>query len=474
MNEQLTNTLNPDQQRALENIRAAADRIWASPLHRYYTDHTTAHSKRIITLLDALTAGMMSTASQLSPTETYILLAAAYLHDIGMQNEHFAGGDPSTSPSANSGQASGRRLDEIRAHHNEQTAEMIYAVFENPADAFNIPLARDPGVVEATALVAMGHRSVDLGSADYDSFDHGGETLRLRLLAALLRFGDELDIDHRRVDIEQMRLLALPVDSQLYWWKCHYVSGLSIADEYVRITYRFPRDCSDYADLIVPLVEQDVRAKLRALEPIFRANAVKVAVGPSQVRLMRLVHPLPPEVEALARKMVAAREMAARTDPPTPPPPMAAFDQRGQTVGKRVDVIPTERPSAAPTRPSTPTTVFDQQGQTVGSQVNVAGNYSPGRVAESPPPVPRPARATPNTAVVRELLSAAFNDGDLTRLCFDFFRPVYENFGDGMGAGKKIQLLLDYCDRHEQWDELFEAVRDRNPAKYARFRHRLR
>ncbi len=180
MDEQLIETLDTDQQRALENVRKAAARIWARPLHRYFTNHTLEHSQRIIALLDGLAAGMMQTDKRLTPTEVFVLLAATYLHDIGMQNEKFASGD----------------LVEIREHH-QQTAEMIYAVFEAPAEAFPTPLARDPAIVEAVALVARGHRRVNLDADDYDSFVHGGETLRLRLLAALLRFGDELDIDHR-------------------------------------------------------------------------------------------------------------------------------------------------------------------------------------------------------------------------------------------------------------------------------------
>jgi len=344
MNNTLVNTLNANQRRALENVREAAARIWSRPLHRHYTDHTVDHSERIIALLDGLTAGMMATEKRLSATEVLILLVAAYLHDIGMQNEKFAGGD----------------LDEIREYHNEQSAEMIYAVLEDPAHALAIPLARDPGLVEAVALVAKGHRQVDLNAAEYEPFVHGRETVRLRLLAALLRFGDELDMDHRRVDLEQIKLLALPVESQLHWWKCHYVSGVSIADEYIRVSYRFPQDRPDYQGLIVPLVEGEVRAGHAALGEVFRAQAVKVALGPSQVRLMRLVQSLPSEVEALARRKVEEGGRSPQLPPVAPP------------VG-----APRDR-SATPTTPSsiasTPLTVFDQRGQTVGTQINIAGD----------------------------------------------------------------------------------------------------
>jgi hypothetical protein len=74
-----------------------------------------------------------------------------------------------------------------------------------------------------------------------------------------------------------------------------------------------------------------------------------------------------------------------------------------------------------------------------------------------------------NTETVRGLLTAAFNDEDLTALCFDHFRPVYEGFGSGMGKGQKIQQLLDYCYRHDQLERLLELVEKHNPDQYARF-----
>jgi HD superfamily phosphodiesterase len=367
MNSTLTYVLDADQRRTLDNVRAAAERIWSRPLHRYYTDHTVTHSERVIGLLDGLTAGMMATPKRLSSAEVFVLLAAAYLHDIGMQDERFAGGDPSAS--------SVQRLEIIRDAHHEVSAEMIYRAAEDPVQAVYLGLPDDPDLVEATALVAKGHRRVDLASVDYDSLVHGDETLRLRLLAALLRFGDELDIDHRRVDLEQMKLLALPVESQLHWWKCQYVGGVRIVDEYIRVAYRFPQDRPDYEELIVPLVEGDIRAKHAALEGVFRADAVKVALGPPQVRLMRAVQPLPPEVEALARKQgVGGKKQDAGS--------------RGQDAGGREreaeSRIPTSgagpRTEPDPTSPA-PAPVFDQRGWTVGTQVNVAGNYVDQRAA---------------------------------------------------------------------------------------------
>jgi hypothetical protein len=79
-----------------------------------------------------------------------------------------------------------------------------------------------------------------------------------------------------------------------------------------------------------------------------------------------------------------------------------------------------------------------------------------------------------NTATIRELLMTAFNDEELTTLCFDHFRPVYQEFSTGMSMGQKTQRLLDHCERHDQFGKLLALVQERNPVQYARFEGRLR
>ena len=76
---------------------------------------------------------------------------------------------------------------------------------------------------------------------------------------------------------------------------------------------------------------------------------------------------------------------------------------------------------------------------------------------------------TLNTASIRDLLTAAFSDEELTTLCFDHFRSVYDNFSGGMNKGQKIQLLLDYCARRDRFSQLLQLVREHNPAQYNRF-----
>ena len=93
--------------------------------------------------------------------------------------------------------------------------------------------------------------------------------------------------------------------------------------------------------------------------------------------------------------------------------------------------------------------------------------------APNPPPAP-PRSAEFDIAALRALLNAAFSDEELTTLCFDHFRPVYDQFSTGMARTAKIQHLLEYAEKRPQVARLIELVEDLNPAQAAAHRGRLR
>jgi hypothetical protein len=78
-----------------------------------------------------------------------------------------------------------------------------------------------------------------------------------------------------------------------------------------------------------------------------------------------------------------------------------------------------------------------------------------------------------DTGVLRELLTAAFSDEELTVLCFDHFRSVYQDFAGGMSKGVKIQRLLDYCLREHRLDQLVQIIEERRPTQYRQYAERL-
>lgn len=74
-----------------------------------------------------------------------------------------------------------------------------------------------------------------------------------------------------------------------------------------------------------------------------------------------------------------------------------------------------------------------------------------------------------HTAAIRKLLFEACTDEELTILCYDYFRPVHDQFTAGMSRRWKIYLLLDYCEKQGQLDELLNRIQEINPNQYTQF-----
>ncbi len=292
--------LDPDWQRAVENVRQAARQLWATPTHRHTIDHGPSHADRVVALLDGLTEGLMTRAEHaLASEEIYILLAAAHLHAIGLQDEQTEP-DPAV------------RWD----RYPELGAEMIYSTLETPKEAVGLGLVDDPGLVEMIARVVMCHQETDYPAPDYDDFPLGNANVRPRLLTALLCLADDLDLDYRRVDLERLKLLKTTPEESLDWWLHHYVSGVRVSDEYVSIGYRMPRNKPAYEELLPDLVERQVRTEFDALRDTFRLYGVKPDIGPSAIQQMRAVKPMLPGVWTAAQ----ARLAHLRGEEPEPVP----------------------------------------------------------------------------------------------------------------------------------------------------------
>jgi hypothetical protein len=72
------------------------------------------------------------------------------------------------------------------------------------------------------------------------------------------------------------------------------------------------------------------------------------------------------------------------------------------------------------------------------------------------------------------MLIEAFSDEEITALCFDDFREVYDQFGTGLSKTAKVHRLIEYCSRRLEIDWLLNLVRACNPSQYGRYAARLR
>jgi Tol biopolymer transport system component len=71
-----------------------------------------------------------------------------------------------------------------------------------------------------------------------------------------------------------------------------------------------------------------------------------------------------------------------------------------------------------------------------------------------------------NTSEIRKLLLTAFSDQDFSIFCYDHFPVVYKDFTEGMRLATKVQLLVDYCNRTNSFDNLLSLVKEVNPNQY--------
>jgi hypothetical protein len=207
---------------------------------------------------------------------------------------------------------------------------MIRSYLAESGDYIMLGLPRLSSVDETVALVAEAHREVDLSETTFNEYyltlettvetkftvnsnagsdqtkilcisDSRMEKVRPRLLAALLRFADELDIDHRRVYMDRLKLMKATSYSHLRWCLCDYVSDVQIENEYITIHYRFPPSYEKDGPHIRELVEAEIESKLTSLKDIFWPNGVKPNISSKpRIEYSDVVKILPNDVEIIA------------------------------------------------------------------------------------------------------------------------------------------------------------------------------
>jgi hypothetical protein len=238
-------------------------RNWAEPLlvhgmHTGYTDHTIAHSDRVIVYLSRI-----SQVCLLNKYEACILIGASYVHDIGMQDLR-----------------SGNELKEIRDLHHLLSGEIIRELGRHNTDnsIFSMHIPFDE-VFNFVSLVAEGHRAVDIHGKKYDSHHLNNMEIRLRLLAALLRLADELDIDYQRAPIRMTLLSNYPPSTLVHWYKSHYVGSVEVSGYKITIYFRFPENYdANYIKIFHRLVYEKIRIVVEEVNEIFKENGFVMAM----------------------------------------------------------------------------------------------------------------------------------------------------------------------------------------------------
>jgi hypothetical protein len=192
--------LNLDQKNYYENLKNELCKagLLGSAIAQYYTDHGRGHSERIIENFDRIIPKNL----RLNSTEAYILLCSAWLHDIATAFQ-----EPGKTPA------------EIYKSHHIRGKEFI----ENDPALNNLLLSSARPYI---AMITEKHRREEKIDGLPESVFIGKDRVRIRLLTALLRLADALDITEARAsELRSAFVKKLPDEAKIHWKVCSLITG---------------------------------------------------------------------------------------------------------------------------------------------------------------------------------------------------------------------------------------------------------
>jgi metal-dependent HD superfamily phosphatase/phosphodiesterase len=187
---------------------------WVQAQCPFYTDHGEAHIASVMHSASELTSERMTVTegrASLSALDIYLILTAILWHDVGMVIN--------------------------RAKHAELVVEMSDKVKEM------FPNTEVKDLVSKIAKAHKGPTGLDnLKVEDYCHVDGPAQELNPALLAAIVRFADEISENHTRASRQVLDLV--PVDQKIFWLYALSVRTCTAQPnrDRVLIHYRFDAD----------------------------------------------------------------------------------------------------------------------------------------------------------------------------------------------------------------------------------------
>lgn len=259
----LYSTLNESMKSSIDLCVKFVESLWeADPIILNYTDHSIKHSLRIMERLENLLSQYLDFFTH---EEKYLLILAVILHDIGMQcdlrkhsevkqvaiekfgavlNEKYA---PKSKVFSEAEQ------NEIRENHHFLVAARLHclALDESKSEAAVAIRSIDNSMIGDLIDICKFHSKLRI----YDCGEYFTNSIgKKRLIAALVRLGDELDISRDRVKISILSEFAIPIENGVYWY-LHNNTVVNILDNVISVYYRIR---PDEADKFMELLQQDM------------------------------------------------------------------------------------------------------------------------------------------------------------------------------------------------------------------------
>jgi hypothetical protein len=307
---------------ALDEIKRAAQKIWEDPALKGYTDHGPRHSKRVANLLGQIVDRFMETEHALSEHEVFILLAACYLHDIGMQYTWLKG---RTQPLTKSD------YDEIRESHPEKSFEWIKSRKIAPWSGVRVDRELDE-CLEPIAWVCKAHGTRFFESAVKElegltCYPDGFHPVRGSLLAGLMMMADELDLHTTRACFEDEHEMRFSTESQLHNLVHDYIPLVRVQDgrtpkhRDIIISFDFPAESLKiYGRDVQEWIFSKLRCQCRRTEDVLLEGSHgeltwgRITIGKEGEDTFGRRHPMPLAVQAHLREKLARRRIVNRSE----------------------------------------------------------------------------------------------------------------------------------------------------------------
>jgi hypothetical protein len=179
---------NHDLARSLDRIEDALTKHWSVTYLHWFTNHGVRHSFEVARIaLEIADAPDLPPHLRLSTLEQYLLVAAALLHDIGMNDQSALLGYSDEAPV--------RLQQQIRHEHPARSAQLI---LDQPQE-WGLP--EEAVLAEMVALLTQSHGTKYYSQTVQDLEKRSrvrNSPVRAQLLAALLLMADELDLYYGR------------------------------------------------------------------------------------------------------------------------------------------------------------------------------------------------------------------------------------------------------------------------------------
>jgi len=275
----------------LAKIREVMEDLWSSDpvrIIQHFTDHGIKHSERIV----RYACQILDTNNEigLSDQEIYLLLSGIYLHDIGMQCDVAKLADIKTKAEEFGakfniefklcdGNYSKEMQKAIRKNHQILTAAWIdYS--NRTGESVLGPAAKeiDPRLVNDLIDICKYHSTFSINDCPIYSTYYPTE--RKQLIAALLRFADELDIEANRVTLETAKNFSIEPDNGVFWWMHNRTDIHFITANMIQITIQLhPNDRANYGSLIQEVFIDEFRKKNEPVVDILCRNGFPIHIS---------------------------------------------------------------------------------------------------------------------------------------------------------------------------------------------------